>query len=105
YAKEFTEKGGNGEWKTIEEDMGNFAFNTFVQLEENADPVTLGKELSSMYEKARNGESAPRFELQALKDLHLVGVDGNNAPARMVTVFLVIAVLILVIAAINYINL
>jgi len=105
YAKEFTEKGGNGEWKTIEEDMGNFAFNTFVQLEENADLVTLGKELSSMYEKARNGESAPRFELQALKDLHLVGVDGNNAPARMVTVFLVIAVLILVIAAINYINL
>lgn len=58
-----------------------------------------------MYEKARNGESAPRFELQALKDLHLVGIDGNDAPARMVNIFLVIAVLILVIAAINYINL
>ncbi len=105
YGKEFTENGGNGEWKTIDEDMGNFAFKTFVRLEESADPVTVGRDFSALYSKARNGETKPRFELQALKDLHLVGIDGNDAPARMVSIFFVIAVLILVIAAINYINL
>src|SRR3546814_15956950 len=37
--------------------------------------------------------------------MHLVSVDGNNAPARMVQIFLLIAIMVLAIAAVNYINL
>lgn len=55
YAQQFTANGGNGDWKTIDEDVGNYAFNTYVKLQPNANPVKTGQAFSAAYKKARNG--------------------------------------------------
>lgn len=33
YAQMFTAWGGNGDWKTIDEDLGNYAYDTYVKLQ------------------------------------------------------------------------
>ena len=104
-AKQFTESGGNGDWKTIDEDLGDFAFNTFVQLNNGADPQKTGQAFSAAYKKARNGDSDASFQLQNLGDIHLVTADGNNSSLRMVQIFMLVVILLLAIASINYINL
>jgi putative ABC transport system permease protein len=105
YAQEFTSWGGNGNWKTIDEDLGDFSFATFVQLVANADPVKTGSVFSDLYKKARNGDSNAKFTLENLGDIHLIGPDGNRSDLRMVEIFLVVVVLLLLIAGINYVNL
>jgi len=91
-AKEFTKNGGNGNWKTIDEDMGNYMYNTYVQLTNGADPVKVGEMFTNSYKKARNGESDATFKLQNLADTHLVGANGNNSALRMVEVFILVIV-------------
>lgn len=105
YAQRFTANGGNGEWKTIDVDMGNYSFTTFVKLRDTTNPEAVGKKFTQLYTDARNGESTVQFKLQPLTDQHLVSIDGNNAAARMVQIFLLIAIMVLAIAAVNYINL
>jgi putative ABC transport system permease protein len=104
-AKQFTESGGNGDWKTIDEDMGSFNFTTFVKINPNASPIKTGQEFSAAYKKARNGDSDASFHLQSLASIHLVSADGNNSALRMVQVFILVIILLLAIAGINYVNL
>ncbi len=105
YAQQFTANGGNGDWKTIDEDMGNFGFTTFVKLQNNTDFVKTGAAFSAAYKKARNGDSDASFKLQHLADIHLVAADGNNSALRMVQIFMLVVILLLAIASINYVNL
>ena len=105
YAQQFTAWGGNGDWKTIDEDMGNYGFNTFVKLHPGANSVKTGLAFSTAYKKARNGDSESSFQLQNLADIHLVNADGNNAALRMVQIFMLVVILLLAIASINYVNL
>lgn len=105
YGQLFTETGGNGNWKTIDEDMGNFSFDTYVKLKPNSNPVKIGQAFSAAYKKARNGDSDVSFQLQNLADIHLVSADGNNAALKMVQIFMLVVVLLLAIASINYVNL
>jgi ABC-type antimicrobial peptide transport system permease subunit len=104
-AAEFTASGGNGDWKTIDEDLGNFNFTTYVKLNPNASPSTTGQKFSDAYKKARNGDSDASFHLQNLESIHLVSADGNNSALRMVQVFILVIILLLAIAGINYVNL
>lgn len=105
YAREFTAWGGNGDWKTIDEDMGNYAFDTYLKFRPNADSTGIGSLLSKTYKDARNGDSQTTFLLQALADKHLIAPDGNKTGLRIVQVFTIIVFLLLAIAAINYVNL
>lgn len=105
YAQQFTTNGGNGDWKTIDEDMGNFGFNTFVKLQPNVNSERIGEVFSAAYKKARNGDSDVAFQLQNLADIHLISADGNNSALRMVQIFMLVVILLLAIASINYVNL
>lgn len=104
YAKLFTEGGGNGDWKTIDEDLGNYAFETYIKLKPGAGKASIGNALSQAYKDARNGDSDTKFVLQALADKHLISADGNKSALHMVQVFTIIAILLLGIASVNYIN-
>jgi putative ABC transport system permease protein len=99
------EGGGNGDWKTIDTDLGNYAFTTFVKLSTGTNAAETGKAFTEAYKKARNGESNASFQLQNLADIHLISADGNNGALRMVQIFMLVVVLLLVIASINYVNL
>ena len=104
-AKSFTENGGNGDWKTIDEDLGNFSFTTYIKLQPNTSSSNVGQAFSAAYKKARGGESDATFQLQNLSDIHLIAADGNDSAFRMVQVFMLVVVLLLTIASINYVNL
>jgi ABC-type antimicrobial peptide transport system permease subunit len=104
-AADFTASGGNGDWKTIDEDLGDFNFTTYVKLHPDASPVKTGQEFSAAYKKARNDDSDASFHLQNLATIHLVSADGNNSALRMVQIFILVIVLLLAIAGINYVNL
>jgi len=105
YARMFTLNGGNGDWKTIDEDLGNYAYDTYVKLQPNANAASIGKALTKAYKDARNGDSQTKFMLQPLAEKHLISADGNKSGLRIVQVFTIITILLLLIAAINYVNL
>lgn len=75
------------------------------KLNPNASPVKTGERFSAAYKKARNGDSDAAFHLQNLASIHLVSADGNNSALRMVQVFILVIILLLAIAGINYVNL
>jgi putative ABC transport system permease protein len=103
YAKKFT---GNGDWKTIDEDMGNYTYYNYLLLKENANAKAVADKISILYLKKRNAEpKTGGFSLQSMKDIHLYGPDGNSSAKQSVLTFLIVAILILVIACINYVNL
>jgi putative ABC transport system permease protein len=108
YAREFASSGGNGDWKTMDEDLGNYYFHIYLQLQEGASPVTVAKKISRLYvDKRKNDNDAKNnfFTLQSLQSLHLITADGNTGALQIVRIFLVVAILILIIACINYVNL
>ncbi len=105
HAQRFTNWGGNGKWKTIDEDLGNYSFATYVKVKPTASPTRIGKFISENYTKARDGENSTIFVLDPLKTMHLIAPDGNKSTLRMVQIFGIIAILLLVIGAVNYVNL
>ncbi|MFT3935016.1 MAG: ABC transporter permease [Chitinophagaceae bacterium] len=103
FAKNF---GGNGAWKTVDEDLGNYQFEIYLQLQKTASPETVAKKISKIFAEKKQVDTKDNFfTLQSLKTLHLVTADGNTSALRMVQVFLAVAILILLIACINYVNL
>jgi ABC-type antimicrobial peptide transport system permease subunit len=105
YARLFTLNGGNGDWKTIDEDLGDYAFDTYVKLQPHTNAASIGNALTKAYKDARNGDSQSKFALQPLAEKHLISADGNKSALRIVQVFTIIIILLLAIAAINYVNL
>lgn len=103
YAKKFT---GNGEWKTIDEDMGNYTYNNYLLLKPGTNIQATGEKISVTYARKRNEvENKGLFRLQAFSDVHLYAPDGNASAMQTVKTFLMVAILILLIACINYVNL
>src|SRR3984957_5303445 len=97
--------GGSGDWHTIDTDRGNYAFDTYVQLDRAANPARVEDLLTQFYREQRKNPKSSSFTLQPLPSIHLVAADGNTGALKTVRIFLAIAILILVIAGINYVNL
>jgi ABC-type antimicrobial peptide transport system permease subunit len=104
-AKSFTENGGNGVWKTIDEDLGNFYFDTYLKLRPEANPDQAIAQINNRFIKTRDGSTKVTFKLGSLADKHLIAPDGNKSALRMVQIFGAVALLLLFIGAINYVNL
>jgi len=102
YAHDF---GGNGPWKTIDTDLGNFPYETFLQLNPTTSTTTVEKAITSIYREQKNEPNGPSFTLQSLTTLHLITASGDTGALKTVHIFLGIAILILCIAGINYVNL
>ena len=105
YAHQFTAKGGNHGWKTIDEDINDYSFRTFLLLNSNANTSNIETKLTHLFNAPGNGQAPTAFQLQNLGNLHLIGIDGNNSALQMVRIMALVAILILIIASINYVNL
>ena len=105
YAQQFTAHGGNHGWKTIDEDVNDYSFRTFLLINPNANIPGIETKLTHLFNATDNGQAATTFQLQNLGDLHLTGIDGDNSALKMVRIMLLVAILILIIASINYVNL
>ena len=86
---------------------GNNSILTFVQIEKNADLEAINGKLTDIV-RENNTQSTNNFMLFPLLDIHLhsqFGFTENNGPVIAVTIFTLIAIFILIIACINFINL
>ncbi|WP_191967815.1 ABC transporter permease [Rhizosphaericola mali] len=109
YAKRFTDRGGNNQWNTIDDDVDDYSFRTFLLLQSGVSPSIVADKLTlqfhQLFKNAKNEQSPTKFQLQSLKDEHLIRIDGNTTALQMVKIMGLVAIFILIIAGINYINL
>lgn len=84
------------------------SFYTYILLNEESKPKELQNQINQLAVKM-GSENAPQFRLQALNSIHLHSNLNNelekNGNGQVVNMLLVIGILILIIAWINYINL
>lgn len=104
WAKAF---GGNGDWKTIDEDLGSFQYKIFIRLRNGANPGNVARHLTAIFNEhqAAKYKGLISFLFQPLTSIHLVREDGSASALHMVQVIMWVAILILLIASINYVNL
>jgi putative ABC transport system permease protein len=99
--------GGNGEWKTIQDDWGNFEYTNYFRLKPGADVAALAKKLDDMLVQNNKYVKAGMFSfaLQPLQKMHLYRTDGGPGLIQNVKIFSLVALVLLLIACINYVNL
>ena len=84
---------------------------TYILLSQNADPAVFEKKINSIVEKYDGDYDYihVKYSLQPLSDIHLkshLGIEHKpNADIAQITVFFSMALIILIIAVINYVNL
>jgi len=82
-----------------------FSCKTFVVLKEGVDPASINPKISDLLNTNRPWSTDPfEVSLFPLKDLHLHALAGGG-PIKYVYIFIVVAVMILSIACINFVNL
>jgi putative ABC transport system permease protein len=98
---------GNGDWKTIDEDWGNFNFEIYFQLKNAANANTAAQKITKIHRKAQKHDNIQHMNylLQPLTNIHLYKADGTAEGYLIVKIMIIIALIILLIACINYVNL
>ncbi len=99
-------------YPSVDEDWGGGSFQTYLLLSEGTDPTELGKKITAfigekLADWVERGMSYEYF-LQPLGSIHLesnLRYDYQNGDIRIVLVFIAVAIVILLLACINYINL
>lgn len=105
HAQKFTKNGGNGKWKTIDEDLGSYGFLTYIKTKKEGSPEAISKNITQAFHKAWENNSTAEFALVPMESQHLISADGNKSGLRMVQIFSAISILLLLIGAVNYVNL
>lgn len=105
YAANFTRNGGNGAWKTIDVDWGNYNYEGYWLLKPNASPEVVARKLTDIHHRNQKEAEAMSYSLQSLRHLHLYNADGSEGRIQTVRIFGIVALVILLIACINYVNL
>jgi putative ABC transport system permease protein len=98
---------GNGQWKTVDEDWGNFNYDIYFQLTNPASAPDIAKKLTQIHERGQP-DIKPyhiRYLFQSITQMHLYAPDGENSGMRVVQIMALVAGIIVLIACINYVNL
>ncbi|MGZ3871762.1 MAG: ABC transporter permease [Mucilaginibacter sp.] len=100
---------GKDFWKSLDTDWGNFMGDTYLEVKAGTPLKPIGEQLIAFQIK-----NAPQikatikdnaYRLQPLATIHLYGADGAPEGMQTVRIFLIVAILILLTACINYVNL
>ncbi len=100
--------GGNGQWKRMDDDWGNFDCDTYLKLQPGIDPNIVGTKLTAIQAEARKNDGVADFgdyRLQPLTSLHLYEPSGKDTGMQQVRMLGLIALFLLSIGCINYVNL
>lgn len=93
---------------TLDENWGGYNYYTYVKLKEGANTAAFTKKIQDIYERSQE-ERFSSFYIQPLTDIHLKShlkwELETNSDQQYVNIFTIIGIFILLIAAINYINL
>ena len=99
--------GNNRYWASRDNDWGNFNVRTYLQLRPDMDIKATEAKLGKLWEVNSPNENTPHrgYLLMALKDVHLYDVNGSEGLIKVIRIFFLVAIVILLIACINYVNL
>jgi putative ABC transport system permease protein len=98
---------GKGRWASMDSDWGDYYADTYVMLKPGTSIKKVEGQLTNIHVKNHIGVtlSNGHYLLQPLVKMHLYTADGADAGIKTVRIFFAVAILILLIACINYINL
>ena len=98
---------GKDYWKSMDEDWGNYYTTTFLQLQPGTPVKAVADKLTKIHIQHQPGRDASKVKylLQPFTQIHLYNPDGSASGMQTVRIFLIVAVFILLIACINYVNL
>lgn len=89
----------------VDNDFNQYMYNTYLVVKPGTSLKALSAKLNKLHLKHRPEDTDADYLLLPLAKMHLYNADGTNRGIETVRVFIIIALLILVIAAINYVNL
>lgn len=98
---------GKGYWKTMDSDWGDYYYDTYLQLQPGVSGQAVANKITQIHIKNQPGpgSAAISYVSEPLSKMHLYAADGTPTAMSTVKVFLIVAILILLIACINYVNL
>lgn len=99
---------GKGFWKSADEDWGSYNYLTFLLLKPGSDPNAVARKITQVHIDARGVNEFTKslhYLMQPLLHVHLYRPDGSDGGMMIVRIFFIIAIIILSIACINYVNL
>lgn len=99
---------GKGFWKSLDTNWGNFGFFTYLEIQPGTNmkkisDIILHRQLVEAPQIKVNPEDGYNF--QPIGNIHLYQADGSSAGMQTVRIFLIIGIVTLLIACINYVNL
>lgn len=94
-------------WKSLNSCWGQFDYDTYVLLKPGANPVAAGQKMGAIHRRNQNINFNKNlvYLLTPLTKIHLYASDGTEQGMMIVRVFFIVAVIVLLIACINYVNL
>ncbi|HLP47506.1 MAG TPA: ABC transporter permease, partial [Candidatus Kapabacteria bacterium] len=87
------------------EEWGVSDFLTFVQLQENASYKEVSKKIFDLFRIHKSPKNIRDLFLHPLTRVRLYAIDGNGGGIVFIRLFILIALLVLIIACINFVNL
>jgi putative ABC transport system permease protein len=91
---------------SIDADWSAFRFQTYLLLNnDKVDAATLEKKLQAIHERNKPEDAPVPYLTQPLLKMHLYKADGTDGGFSTVRTFAIVALMILIIACINYVNL
>jgi len=94
-------------WKSLNSSWGQFDYDTYLQLQPGANPIATEQKLAAIHRRNENDNFTKHlgYVLDPLTKLHLYAKDGSEQGMMVVKVFFLVAVIVVIIACINYVNL
>ena len=96
---------GNTEGRNIDNDFVQFDFDTYLLLQPGFSFNGFAKKLRDMHLSVKPDDTDVGYVWLPLEKMHLYHSDGSEGGMGTVLMFMIIAILILIIACINYVNL
>ncbi len=97
----------SGYFKSLNSNWGQYNYDTYVLIKPNADPNAAAQKLSIIHRHYFDIEANKHlvYLFNPLTKIHLYASDGRDQGMMVVKIFFLVAVIVLLIACINYVNL
>ncbi|WP_114938017.1 ABC transporter permease [Mucilaginibacter endophyticus] len=105
YVKNRASYNGTSRISSMDADWVNFSFETYLLLKPGTNLHKLEKQLRAIHERNKPDDAPVPYLAQPFLKMHLYKADGSDGGMSTVRTFAIVAILILVIACINYVNL
>jgi putative ABC transport system permease protein len=89
----------------VNTDFGNYNYQTYFKVKPGTSLKKLSTDLFNIHIKHRAEDTDAEYLLLPINKMHLYNADGTDRGIQTVRIFIIIALVILLIACINYVNL